>query len=103
MSRTSNSCDDFTVRRCQRSWHSPVRASVPLLFCALILQLAYVTVHATAAGNDVDSSFPGKSWQPIPSLDKAGWSKEKLGVADAYANADSIHTSAVMVVRAGKV
>ncbi len=47
--------------------------------------------------------FPGKSWQPISSLEQAGWSTEKLAAVRAYAAADSIHTSAVMVVQGGEV
>ncbi len=47
--------------------------------------------------------FPGKSWPPISSPGKAGWSTEKLAAARAYAAADSIHTSAVMIVQGGEV
>src|SRR5580700_10381265 len=47
--------------------------------------------------------FPGKSWQPISSPEKAGWSTQKLAAARAYAAADSIHTSAVMIVQGGEV
>jgi hypothetical protein len=39
----------------------------------------------------------------IASLKEAGWSQEKLAAARAYADADSIHTSAVMIVQGGKV
>ncbi|HSY98211.1 MAG TPA: serine hydrolase [Terriglobales bacterium] len=39
----------------------------------------------------------------MASLKEAGWSKEKLAAAQAYANADSVHTSAVMVVQGGEV
>jgi CubicO group peptidase (beta-lactamase class C family) len=47
--------------------------------------------------------FPGSSWSRIPSLEKAGWSKEKLNTAHGSADADSIHTSAVMIVQGGEV
>ena len=47
--------------------------------------------------------FPGNSWRPISSPEKAGWSAEKLAAARAYAAADSIHTSAVMIVQSGEV
>ena len=49
------------------------------------------------------ATFPGTSWTHIASLKKAGWSQEKLAAANAYADADSIHTSAVMIVQGGKV
>jgi CubicO group peptidase (beta-lactamase class C family) len=47
--------------------------------------------------------FPGNSWQPISSLEQAGWSTQKLAAARAYAAADSTHTSAVMIVQGGEV
>jgi CubicO group peptidase (beta-lactamase class C family) len=50
-----------------------------------------------------EETFPGKSWQPLSSSEKAKWSAGKLAAAQAYANADSIHTSAVMVVQGGVV
>ena len=46
---------------------------------------------------------PTSSWSRISSLEKAGWSEEKLNAAHRYADADSIHTSAVMIVRGGEV
>jgi hypothetical protein len=45
--------------------------------------------------------FPGTSWRQISSLEQAGWSKEKLDAARKYA--DSIHSSAVMMVQGGEV
>jgi CubicO group peptidase (beta-lactamase class C family) len=50
-----------------------------------------------------EETFPGKSWQPLSSSEKPKWSAGKLAAAQAYANADSIHTSAVMVVQGGEV
>ena len=50
-----------------------------------------------------EETFPGKSCQPLSSSEKAKWSAEKLAAAHAYADADSIHTSAVMIVQGGKV
>lgn len=35
-------------------------------------------------------------------MDKAGWSKQKLAAAHQYANGDSIHTSAVMILQGGQ-
>jgi CubicO group peptidase (beta-lactamase class C family) len=46
---------------------------------------------------------PGRSWSQVYSLEKAGWSKEKLAAVRQYANSDSIHTSAVMIVQGGQV
>jgi len=45
--------------------------------------------------------FPGKSWPSISSQATARWSKEKLTAAHAYA--DSIHSSAVMIVQGGEL
>jgi CubicO group peptidase (beta-lactamase class C family) len=47
--------------------------------------------------------FPRSSWSRISSLEKAGWSTEKLNAAHRYSDADSIHTSAVMIVQGGEV
>lgn len=47
--------------------------------------------------------FPGASWSRMSSLDRAGWSKDKLDLAHQYAASDSIHTSAVMIVQGGEV
>ena len=44
---------------------------------------------------------PWKEWKHVTSVEKAGWSGEKLGVARQYA--DSIHSSAVMIVQGGEV
>jgi CubicO group peptidase (beta-lactamase class C family) len=52
---------------------------------------------------DSQHTFPARSWNRIPSLQAAGWSKEKLAAAQQYAMGDSIHTSAVMVIQGGEV
>lgn len=44
---------------------------------------------------------PAGSWKHVASVDAAGWSKEKLDAAREYAN--SIHSSAVMIVQHGEV
>src|SRR5579859_1359436 len=49
------------------------------------------------------ATFPGTSWTRVALLKDAGWSQEKLAAARAYADADSIHTSAVMIIQGGKV
>lgn len=45
--------------------------------------------------------FPGKSWAHASPQVEAGWSKDKLAAARAYA--DSVHCSAVMIVQGGEV
>jgi CubicO group peptidase (beta-lactamase class C family) len=50
-----------------------------------------------------EETFPGKSWQSLSSSEQAKWSKDKLAAARAYADSDSIHTSAMMVVQGGEV
>jgi CubicO group peptidase (beta-lactamase class C family) len=59
--------------------------------------------HSAFAQTESQVTFPGKSWQPLSSSERAKWSAEKLAAAHAYADADSIHTSAVMIVQGGKV
>ena len=46
-------------------------------------------------------NFPAQSWQVLSSPESAGWSKAKLAEARQYA--DSIHSSAVMIIQHGKV
>src|SRR5579864_6680872 len=48
------------------------------------------------------TEFPGRSWRQ-GSPGNGGWSKEKLAAARKYAETDSIHTSAVMIVEGGEV
>src|SRR3984893_2283146 len=79
------------------------RFLVFLSFCAPFVLLADAGGQSAPAQTKVQGSFPGKSWGQIPSLEKARWSKEKLAAAHEYANADSIHTSAVMIVQDGEV
>jgi CubicO group peptidase (beta-lactamase class C family) len=59
--------------------------------------------NAGAQPQTFSSPFPGKSWPQIGSLDAAGWSSAKLLIARRYAENDSIHSSAVMVVQGGEV
>ena len=82
---------------------SPFRFLIVLSFCAPLVLLADARGQSAAAQTKTQDSFPGKSWGHISSLEKAGWSKEKLAAAHEYSNADSIHTSAVMIVRGGEV
>jgi CubicO group peptidase (beta-lactamase class C family) len=48
-----------------------------------------------------NENFPGASWKDVAAVETAGWSKEKLAAARAYA--DSIHCSAVMVIQGADV
>jgi CubicO group peptidase (beta-lactamase class C family) len=100
--KTSISCD-APVSQVDTMSGSPVRLVVLLLFCVQVVLLSIAGRQSAPAQTKRPESFPGKSWQDVPSLKKAGWSKEKLAAAQAYANADSIHTSAVMVVHGGQV
>lgn len=53
------------------------------------------------AAFDPCAAFPAGSWKHVSSLESAGWSEEKLAAAHQYA--DSIHSSAVMIVQGGEV
>lgn len=82
----------FGVRRC----------FIFLLLISSIVAFGNAATEAPASSKD-QHSFPASSWQRLPSLEKAGWSKQKLAAAHQYANTDSIHTSAVMIVQGGEV
>jgi CubicO group peptidase (beta-lactamase class C family) len=74
-----------------------------LLLGSQAVLLANARGQAVPGQTKSPDSFPGKSWHSLPSLEGAGWSKEKLALAQEYANGDSIHTSAVMIVQGGEV
>jgi CubicO group peptidase (beta-lactamase class C family) len=76
---------------------------VSVLFCVLVVLLSVGGRQSASAQTKPQATFPGKSWQPLTSSEKAKWSAEKLAAARAYAEADSIHTSAVMIVQGGNV
>jgi CubicO group peptidase (beta-lactamase class C family) len=82
---------------------SPFRFLIFLCFCAQLVLLADAGGQSAPAQTKAKDSFPGKSWGQISSLEKAGWSKEKLAAAREYAQTDSIHTSAVIIVQGGEV
>ncbi len=82
---------------------SPFRFLILLSVCALFALFANAGGQSAPAQTKVQERFPGKSWGQISSLKKAQWSKEKLAAAHEYANGDSIHTSAVMIVEHGEV
>src|SRR5579864_4240729 len=87
---------DVPATRADTMPRSPVRPVVLLLFCIQAALLSIAGRQSAPAQTKPPESFPGKSWQDVPSLEKAGWSKERLAAAHAYADADAIHTSAVM-------
>ena len=82
---------------------SPFRFLIFLSVCAQFVLFANAGGQSVPAQTKVQERFPGKSWVQISSLEKARWSKEKLAAAHEYANADSIHSSAVMIVQDGEV
>jgi CubicO group peptidase (beta-lactamase class C family) len=82
---------------------SPFRFLIFLCFGAQLVLFADAGGQSAPAQSKAKDSFPGKSWGQISSLEKGGWSKEKLAAAREYAKADSIHTSAVMIVQGGEV
>src|ERR1700676_4077351 len=80
----------------------------PIMLVALtvlfaLLRFADAWAQSPSIHSESQGSFPAKAWGRPSSLEKAGWSKEKLAAARAYAEADSIHTSAVMIVQGGEV
>jgi CubicO group peptidase (beta-lactamase class C family) len=83
--------------------YSPVRSLVCLLCCLSIVLFADAGGQSGLVPSKSGETFPRKSWQPLSSSERAKWSAEKLAAARAYADADSIHTSAVMIVQGGKV
>jgi CubicO group peptidase (beta-lactamase class C family) len=100
--KTSISCD-VSVTQTDILPGSPVRPVVLLPFCVQVVLLSIVGGQSAPAQTKLPEIFPGKSWQDVPSLRKAGWSKEGLAAAHAYADSDSIHTSAVMIIQGGQV
>jgi CubicO group peptidase (beta-lactamase class C family) len=84
-------------------WRLPFRTLVRvfLLVNVLIVLTSDAGGQSGPAQMKPQDSFPGKSWQHSSSFDGAGWSKEKLAAAHEYA--DSIHSSAVMIVQGGEV
>ncbi|HWY53537.1 MAG TPA: hypothetical protein VNZ03_03695, partial [Terriglobales bacterium] len=87
----------------ERLTRSPFLASVLLYTCFASALSSSAIAQADPTHVVSPATFPGTSWTQIASHKEAGWSKEKLAAAQAYANADSIHTSAVMVVQGGEV
>ena len=57
--------------------------------------------QAAPAATPGKAALPANSWNHVASPEAAGWSKEKLSAAREYAN--SIHSSAVMIIEHGEV
>ena len=73
-----------------------------LLYVALVFASPVAGQSAPGSTNSPDT-FPGASWQRMTTLNEVGWSKERLAAARQFAETDSIHTSAVMIVQGGEV
>jgi CubicO group peptidase (beta-lactamase class C family) len=82
-------------------WRSQRQAGFVLGLCIQIVLLAGAAGKSAPAQIGSHTDFPGKSWKQVSSLDTAGWSKERLAPAREYAN--SIHSSAVMIIQGGEV
>jgi CubicO group peptidase (beta-lactamase class C family) len=94
----------FNTRDIRPRMRYPSARTLICLFCCLwIVLFADAGRQSGLAQNKSEETFPGKSWQPLSPSEKAKWSAEKLAAAQAYANTDSIHTSAVMIVQGGRV
>ena len=72
-----------------------------LIRSAAFLLWACIALAGLSAQQAPQTSFPAQSWQLVSSPESAGWSKAKLAEARQYA--DSIHSSAVMIIQHGKV
>jgi hypothetical protein len=72
----------------------------PVLASIIVVALAPVWGHVHAEKSN-KRTWPGNTWTVASSPEAAGWSGEKLTAAKAYG--ESIHTSAVMIVRGGEV
>jgi hypothetical protein len=79
------------------------RFSATLLLCIALLIASTVAGQSAPGSTNAPNTFPGASWQRITTLEKAGWSKEGLAAARQFAETDSMHTSAVMIVQGGEV
>src|SRR5579859_8117258 len=82
-------------------WPMRVRSLAFLFYCASFTFLADAQIDSASAQTRPEFTFPGDAWQPQSSSENANWSAEKLGSAHIYAN--SIHSSAVMIIQGGHV
>jgi CubicO group peptidase (beta-lactamase class C family) len=81
--------------------HPPVRIRRSLFIFGQIALLLVAGGQLAPAQTKSQELFPGKSWEHVSAVEKFGWSKDRLAAAHTYA--DSIHSSAVMIVQGGEV
>lgn len=79
---------------------APITIFIGFCFCGLALGQT-VLPQTDAHPLHTAAVFPAGSWKHAASVEGAGWSEEKLKAAHQYA--DSIHSSAVMIVQGGEV
>jgi CubicO group peptidase (beta-lactamase class C family) len=73
------------------------------LLCTSLVIASAVGGQSGPRSTNSRDAFPGASWQRITTPEKAGWSKDRLAAARQFAETDSIHTSAVMIIQGGEV
>jgi CubicO group peptidase (beta-lactamase class C family) len=81
--------------------HRPTPAVSLILSAVVAVGLASVFGHVQAQELNKQTFWPDKTWKVASSPETVGWSSEKLAAARAYG--ESIHTSAVMIVKGGEV
>ena len=81
--------------------HRYIRVQLVLVLCLQIVSLSPAGGQSANISIPSREHFPAKSWDHVSSLGRAGWSKEKLAAIHEYA--DSIHSSAVMIIQGGEV
>src|SRR5579862_3164226 len=79
------------------------RLRATFLVCISLLFACPARAQSAPGSTKPADAVPGASWDRITTLEKAGWSKEKLAAARQFAETDSIHTSAVVIVQGGEV
>ena len=79
------------------------RFRAAFLLCTSLVIASMVKGQSVPGATSSPDTFPGAFWQRITAPEKAGWSEERLAAARQFANTDSIHTSAVMIVQGGEV
>src|SRR5438067_4872782 len=72
-----------------------------LSVACMILALCTAAIAHPTTKFKSDNVFPAASWQRVESLKSAGWSEEQLDLARRYA--ESVNSSAVMVIQGGKI
>jgi CubicO group peptidase (beta-lactamase class C family) len=79
------------------------RFRATFLLCISLVIASAVGGQSGPGSTNFRDAFPGASWQRITTPEKAGWSKDRLAAARQFAETDSIHTSAIMIVQGGEV